>query len=330
MSWPRRGPPRRSPCTTAGRSPPTTAGAGPYAPALFPPLPQRIEAGRRCRPAPTRGAARCREVAQRPRRGAATGQSRRGRLAGRRRRHRACRCAAPANACAPSILPPSPAPALREVSVREPRIRIVPAARRRRSSPPPRGWSRRDVGTLRRHAALTRPAAISSDALADGKRRRHCRHRRHRQRPQRRQRADTGARRPARRARHGAYAGRDRRFRICRRQGRCCCCRAGSMPRWRLARSSAGACCDGSPAAAIEDEPAETLPLARKVTSTVGLAELVPVRRTGDMAEPLATQISAAVGAGALRRLDPGAGRQRRLFRRRAGSGKAVAMRIVA
>ena len=37
-------------------------------------------------------------------------------------------------------------------------------------------------------------------------------------------------------------------------------------------------------------EPAESLTLARKVASTVGLAELVPVRRKGDQAEPLATK----------------------------------------
>lgn len=37
-----------------------------------------------------------------------------------------------------------------------------------------------------------------------------------------------------------------------------------------------------------ENEPAETLTLARKVASTVGLAELVPVRRKDDTAEPLA------------------------------------------
>ena len=40
-----------------------------------------------------------------------------------------------------------------------------------------------------------------------------------------------------------------------------------------------------------DDEAAETLTLARKVTSTVGLAELVPVRRTPEgQAEPLATR----------------------------------------
>jgi molybdopterin biosynthesis enzyme len=37
-------------------------------------------------------------------------------------------------------------------------------------------------------------------------------------------------------------------------------------------------------------EPAETLPLARKVSSTVGLAEVVPVRRHDGRAEPLAAK----------------------------------------
>jgi len=39
-----------------------------------------------------------------------------------------------------------------------------------------------------------------------------------------------------------------------------------------------------------ESDPAEMLPLARKVTSTVGLAEVVPVRRSGGQAEPLASK----------------------------------------
>ncbi len=39
-----------------------------------------------------------------------------------------------------------------------------------------------------------------------------------------------------------------------------------------------------------ESEAVEMMPLARKVTSTVGLAELVPVRRTGGQAEPLASK----------------------------------------
>ena len=39
-----------------------------------------------------------------------------------------------------------------------------------------------------------------------------------------------------------------------------------------------------------ESEPAETLTLARKVSSTVGLAEVVPVRRNAGHAEPLATK----------------------------------------
>jgi molybdopterin biosynthesis enzyme len=43
-------------------------------------------------------------------------------------------------------------------------------------------------------------------------------------------------------------------------------------------------------AMAEESEAVETLPLARKVTSTVGLAELVPVRRNAGTAEPLASK----------------------------------------
>ena len=39
---------------------------------------------------------------------------------------------------------------------------------------------------------------------------------------------------------------------------------------------------------ANEHEPAETLTLARKIASTVGLAEVAPVRRNGGQAEPLA------------------------------------------
>jgi len=39
-----------------------------------------------------------------------------------------------------------------------------------------------------------------------------------------------------------------------------------------------------------ENDPAEMLPLARKVTSTVGLAEVVPIRRSGGQAEPLANK----------------------------------------
>jgi molybdopterin molybdotransferase len=39
-----------------------------------------------------------------------------------------------------------------------------------------------------------------------------------------------------------------------------------------------------------ENEPMEVLTLARKVTSTVGLAEVVPVRRNAGQAEPLATK----------------------------------------
>ena len=76
----------------------------------------------------------------------------------------------------------------------------------------------------------------------------------------------------------------------------------------------------------VFEDPVETLTLARKLASTVGLAELVPVRRSGDAVEPLACEISAVVRARPRRRLGPGAGRKRRLFRRRPGFGKALAM----
>jgi molybdopterin biosynthesis enzyme len=39
-----------------------------------------------------------------------------------------------------------------------------------------------------------------------------------------------------------------------------------------------------------ENEAGETLPLARKIASTVGLAEVVPVRRNADQFEPLAAK----------------------------------------
>ena len=43
-------------------------------------------------------------------------------------------------------------------------------------------------------------------------------------------------------------------------------------------------------AAGDDNDPGTTATLARKVTSTVGLAEIVPVRRSGDNVEPLATK----------------------------------------
>jgi molybdopterin molybdotransferase len=43
-------------------------------------------------------------------------------------------------------------------------------------------------------------------------------------------------------------------------------------------------------AAGKHNEPADTLALSRKVASAIGLAELVPVRRSGGEAEPLATR----------------------------------------
>jgi len=43
-------------------------------------------------------------------------------------------------------------------------------------------------------------------------------------------------------------------------------------------------------AGGAESEPSETLALSRKVASTIGLAEVVPLRRNGDKAEPLASK----------------------------------------
>jgi molybdopterin biosynthesis enzyme len=43
-------------------------------------------------------------------------------------------------------------------------------------------------------------------------------------------------------------------------------------------------------AAKAKNEPAETMTLARKIASTVGLAELVPVKRNAEKAEPLASK----------------------------------------
>ena len=55
--------------------------------------------------------------------------------------------------------------------------------------------------------------------------------------------------------------------------------------------------------------------LARKVASTVGMAELVPVRRAGAAPSRWRRNICRCTALGASRRLDPGAGRQRRLSR---------------
>jgi molybdopterin molybdotransferase len=53
-----------------------------------------------------------------------------------------------------------------------------------------------------------------------------------------------------------------------------------TVGRWMLARLAAG----------DDSDPGSTATLARKVTSTVGLAEVVPVRRSGDNVEPLAAK----------------------------------------
>ena len=116
------------------------------------------------------------------------------------------------------------------VTVREPRIRVLPlrgsgiinaAARLVASDIERRGG----VGAAGRRRPRSRRRA------GGGERGRHRRHRRHRQRPQRHQRADAGARGPASRC----TASRSRRAKPPRSalsaRGRCCCCRAGSTRR---------------------------------------------------------------------------------------------------
>ena len=70
---------------------------------------------------------------------------------------------------------------------------------------------------------------------------------------------------------------------------RCCCCRDGSTRRlsvWLVVGRRLLARLAGSG----EDEAGTKATLTRKVTSTIGLAEVVPVRRTGGGVEPLATK----------------------------------------
>ncbi len=76
-----------------------------------------------------------------------------------------------------------------------------------------------------------------------------------------------------------------------------------------------------------DSDAVETLPLARKVTSTIGLAEIVPVRRIAGQAEPLAAKYLPISALAPLARVDSGTGRQRRLFRRDGRYDKAVAVR---
>ena len=61
------------------------------------------------------------------------------------------------------------------------------------------------------------------------------------------------------------------------------------MRRSPFGSRSGGACWRGSPPATTTIRRS-TATLARKVTSTVGLAEVVPVRRSGDNVEPLAAK----------------------------------------
>ena len=68
------------------------------------------------------------------------------------------------------------------------------------------------------------------------------------------------------------------------------------------------------------------LPLKRKITSTIGMTELVPVRCADGMAEPLDVGLSVVDGADAQRRLDCRSGRQRRFCGRDAGCRATVVL----
>ena len=306
-----------------------TLGAGGYSPALL----ARDAAARRGRPADAarhrqRGAVRRGEdvAVAAPKRWSpsirATASCRRAAIA-----TRPFRCGAPASVCAPPISPLSPLPVSRASPCASRAFaccRCAAAA----SSTPPRGWWRaisnaaaarlrlddagRDFGVVL--AAESADAIVAIGGTGSG-------------------RNDNSVQTLAREGRLAVHG-------IALTPGETAALgfvgHAPGADAAGTARRGARRLADGGAAHAgaagrhqhnKESEPVETLPLARKVTSTVGLgrsragaAQRRPGRAAGD-------EISAAVVAGALRRLDPGAGRQRGLFRRLDGAGKAVAMR---
>ena len=139
----------------------------------------------------------------------------------------------------PSILPPSPPPGIARITVREPRVRILPlrgsgiitaAARLVTSDIERRGGAARlDDSGRGLDVAM---AAESSDAIVaiggTGSGRNDS------------QRADAYARGAPRSAWLALTPGKPLRS-VLSARGRCCCCREGSMPRSRLARSRDGA-----------------------------------------------------------------------------------------
>ena len=280
------------PCWTAGRSPPIdTLGAGGYAPVLLVRSPQRVEAGQPMPPgtdsvAPfdavkmTNGRAEA-LVTVNPGDGVlpAGGDCDPGiplRHAGERLRI--------------TDLAAFAAAGIARVTVREPRIRVVPlrgsgiinaAARLVASDIERRGGAARlddagrDLGGVL--AAESADAIVAIGGTGSG-------------------RNDASVQTLARAGRlavHGIALtpGETAAFGFVGRKARCCCCRAGSTRRWRLAGGRAAhAGAAGAASMLKSSEPAEMLTLARKVASTVGLAEVVPVRRNGRQAEPLATK----------------------------------------
>ena len=238
-----------------------------------------------------------------------------------------CRCAAPANACAPSIVAALAGAGVSEVSVREPRLRVVPV----RTDTIIANAAARLIATRRgalRRARRSRPMATLSDALSDES-------------------TDaivaiggTGSGRNDTSVQTLARAGRLVVHGVALTPGETAAFGfVGTRPvlllpgrldaalgvwltvgRRMLERLAAG---DDERAGRDAHARAQSHVYRRPCRSRSG----APFRRHRRAA---GGEISAAVRADALGRMDAGAGRQRRLFRRRAGSGKAVAMRIVA
>ena len=125
--------------------------------------------------------------------------------------------------------------------------------------------------------------------------------------------------RPGRGARHRASCpGRPAAFGMVGR-GRCCCCPAGSMPRWRSGSCSAAACWRGC-RQRREPPRLRTAMLTHKVTSARARRGRAGALRERAAAPPHSLGLCAAFGAGAGQRLDSGAGRERRISGGRARS----------
>ena len=110
-----------------------------------------------------------------------------------------------------------------------------------------------------------------------------------------------------------------------RTANRCCSCPAASMPRW-----PAGWCSDERMFARLAggtmDNVTTPLKLTRKITSTIGIADVVLLKRNGGDAEPLASGYWPIAGLGAGRLLLCGAAGERRFPGRRDDQCECAAM----